>query len=99
MADFENDCGEITVCSDRFFEQVGLPRGDNTITIWKWLDLVHPDDRERLKREMDEALATAAETFASEYRIVRADNAEVRWISCRTKFVFDEQGKPVRTAT
>src|SRR5690606_34856250 len=42
-------------------------------------------------------LASPSEMFDAEYRIVRPDNGEVRWISCRTKFVCDDEGKPVRT--
>src|SRR5690606_11307061 len=52
LADFENDCGEVTVCSDRFFEQVGLPKGDGTINIEQWIALIHPDDREQTVHEM-----------------------------------------------
>jgi diguanylate cyclase (GGDEF)-like protein/PAS domain S-box-containing protein len=96
LADFENDCGDITVCSDLFFEQVGLPVGDNTIGLSQWLGLVHPEDRDQLKESMDQALLED-DTFDAEYRIVRPDNGEVRWISCRTRLLRDEQGKAVRT--
>ncbi|MCL6252350.1 EAL domain-containing protein [Altererythrobacter sp. KTW20L] len=96
LADFENDGGEVTVCSDKFFEQVGLPVGDNTISIWDWLNLVHPEDRVRLQKEMEEARVDA-DVFDSEYRIVRVDNGEIRWISCRTKLLCDDNGSVVRT--
>ncbi len=96
LADFENDCGEITHCSDLFFEQVGLPVGDGTISIWQWLDLVHPEDRDRLKREMEEARDNA-DAFENTYRIIRPDNGEVRWIACRTKLLRDENGTAIRT--
>ncbi|MES2700880.1 MAG: EAL domain-containing protein [Pseudomonadota bacterium] len=96
LADFENDGGEVTVCSDMFFEQVGLPVGDNTISVWKWLDLVHPEDRARLQQEMEVARVDA-DVFDSEYRIIRCDNGEVRWISCRTKLLRDNDNLVVRT--
>jgi len=96
VADFENDCTETTVCSDRFFEQVGLPVGDNTISVWDWLDLVHPEDRDRLRTEMEQALLKG-DTFDSEYRVIRRDNGETRWVSCRTLMQRDEHGKPIRT--
>lgn len=97
LADFENDCGEVTHCSDRFFEQVGLPVGDNTITIWQWLNLVHPEDRDSLREEMERTITERVDVFDAEYRIVRPDNGEVRWISCRTKILRDDDGTALRT--
>uniref|UniRef100_UPI000F7F8AFD bifunctional diguanylate cyclase/phosphodiesterase n=1 Tax=Altericroceibacterium xinjiangense TaxID=762261 RepID=UPI000F7F8AFD len=96
LAAFENDGGEVSICSDRFFEQVGLPIGDNTISIWAWLDLVHSDDREKVRAEMKQARIDA-DTFDLEYRIIRPDNGEVRWISCRTKLLRDKSGTVIRT--
>jgi len=96
VAEFENDGTPITVCSDRFFAQVGLPVGDNTISIWDWLDLVHPDDRDQLQAEMEQALVEGT-TSNHEYRIIRRDNGEVRWIACSATILRDEQGTPIRT--
>jgi diguanylate cyclase (GGDEF)-like protein/PAS domain S-box-containing protein len=96
LAAFENDCTEVTICSDRFFEQVGLPVGDNRISIWDWLDLVHPKDRDRVQREMEDGLVEG-DVFDSEYRIIRRDNGDVRWVSCRAMMLRDEHGKPIRT--
>ena len=96
LADFENNGGEISRCSDTFFEQVGMPTGDNTLSIWDLLDLVHPEDRERLGKELERARVDA-DVFDAEYRIIRQDNGEVRWISCRTKLLRDENGEVCRT--
>ncbi|WP_206425024.1 PAS domain S-box protein [Halosimplex salinum] len=41
-------------------------------------DVVHPDDRERLRREVDEQLATSDE-FSVDYRI-RTVDGETRWV-------------------
>lgn len=96
LAEFENDGGEVTVCSELFFEQVGLPVGDGTISIWDWLKIVHPDDRKRVREEMELARIDANE-FDSEYRIIRQDNGEVRWVSCRTKLLRNADNEVVRT--
>ncbi len=96
LADFENDGGEITYCSDRFFEQVGLPVGDNTISTWGLLELVHPEDREPLREEMERAI-NDDEIFDAEYRITRQNDGAVRWISCRTKLLRDAEGNITRT--
>ena len=96
LADFENDCDEVTTCSDRFFEQVGLPKGDGTITLERWMDLIHPDDRAHIYEEMRDALENA-DIYSTEYRIIRPDNGEVRWVCCRTKILRDEHGTPIKT--
>src|SRR5690606_8690931 len=62
-----------------------------------WLERVHPEDRERLNDEIESALARGDEWFRSEFRIIRADNGETRWIACNTKMERDENGALIRT--
>jgi PAS domain S-box-containing protein len=56
--------------------------------------LVHPDDAERYRREVDEA-ALAGRPFSIEYRIVRPDGG-VRWVVLRGSVALDSGGTPVR---
>lgn len=56
--------------------------------------LVHPEDAERYRREVDEA-ALAGRSFSIEYRIVRPDG-EVRWVVLRGTVGADAQGVPAR---
>jgi diguanylate cyclase (GGDEF)-like protein/PAS domain S-box-containing protein len=97
LADFECDAGGVLHCSDRFFEQLGLPAGDGTLKPDAWAPLVHPDDRERLQADIAAAQANRDEWFRAEFRIVRADNGETRWIACNTKMMRDETGALLRT--
>ncbi len=55
-----------------------------------WLDLVHPDDRERVR----ENWSTAAERgeFRAAYRIWHADEERYRWFQTRAKPVRGEHG-------
>nr|WP_299595770.1 EAL domain-containing protein [Sphingomonas bacterium] len=82
------------ICSPEFFQQVGLPED----TPWvgrKWLELVHPADRARVHQN----LAAATEGgggFACDFRIIRADTGEVRWISSRSRIERDAHGNAVR---
>lgn len=96
LAEFENGPDGVSICSDRFFEQLGLPVGDNTIAPDGWLARVHPADRGRVDAEVQAALAEG-DIFACEFRIIRADTGETRWLSCQTRIVRDESGQPVRT--
>src|SRR5690606_26826690 len=97
LADFESDSNGLSVCSNRFFEQLGLPVGDSTVGMQGWVDRLHPDDKPRVIRSIEEALDRQDEWFQSEFRIVRADNGETRWLACSTKMERDENGNLVRT--
>jgi diguanylate cyclase (GGDEF)-like protein/PAS domain S-box-containing protein len=96
LADFESGPDAVSICSDRFFEQAGLPVGDNTIEFAAFAKLIHPDDARRLETEITASLEHG-DLFMSEFRLRRADSGEERWISCRTKMIRDEAGEHVRT--
>lgn len=57
----------------------------------RYTDIVHPDDRERMTREIDEHLAAGHDRYAQQYRLVGSDGA-VRWIDDRTWVRRDAQG-------
>ena len=96
LADFEFDVHGRSIWSDRFFEQLGLPVGDSSIESKGCIDYVHPDDRDRVLREIAEADEQRREWSSSEFRIIRADNGATRWIACSTKMERDEQGGLIR---
>ena len=56
------------------------------------LDLVHPDDRERLLKETGRALAERAQTLKLEYRYCRAAG-EYLWLESLCRFMRDDQGQ------
>ncbi len=56
--------------------------------------LVHPEDRERFWRHLEEAIARR-EPFTHEFRIVRADGT-ARWIANLAQTEYDAAGRPVR---
>jgi PAS domain S-box-containing protein len=58
-----------------------------------WIEVVYPDDRERVWRESQDLLKQG--TSESEYRILRRDG-EVRWLHDRKSVIFDDAGNPVR---
>ncbi|UNU25233.1 PAS domain-containing protein [Microcoleus vaginatus] len=70
-----------------------VPGGEASVAVWK--NCVHPDD---LKQVM-EAVKTARETgslYSIEYRIIRADTREIRWLSVFGRYLYDESGEAVR---
>ena len=60
-----------------------------------WFKLVHPDDVERLRREIEQHLAGEGSYFENEHRIRHADG-DWRWVLTRGLTTRDARGTPVR---
>ncbi len=58
-----------------------------------WLEIIHPDDQDRVRSKMEEALQSA-ESFTVEYRVIRPDNQEERYVKIYAKILRED--KPVR---
>ena len=82
-------------CSDGLYAIYGIEAGDfdgrydpsNT-------QYVHPDDRDRVESEMQQAVDTGA-PVDFEFRIIRPDG-RVRRIHSRAELIADPQGRPLR---
>ncbi len=83
-----------TVCSDRYFQLFGLEPQDKMITREDWLNLVHPEDRERVSREVRHFLENG-DVYDTEYRVVWPDGS-VKWLNSKSRVFSDECGKPYR---
>ena len=60
----------------------------------RYLSLVHPDDRERLRQALDQAIEQDSD-FESEFRIIDPNGGE-RWISATGQVERGAQGEPLR---
>jgi len=74
----------------------GLPEGAVELSREESRARVHPDDLERLQDEFHRTLERQQPEFVSEFRIVRADNDEVRSIEARNMISYDGAGQPLR---
>ena len=45
-----------------------------------WLDIVHPDDRTMLDRYLRHEVISGGQPFSKEYRIIRKNDGETRWV-------------------
>jgi PAS domain S-box-containing protein len=61
-----------------------------------WVQRIHPEDRELTLKRFTGAVSGNAEKFSSEYRIIRPDNGQVRWIATEARIERDAAGKPLR---
>ena len=85
-----------SVVSEGLLALHGLPpEAASSFNYERWLSLVHPDDRARVDSETRAGLWTS-EAYRNEYRIVRADNAAVRWIQVRSQRQPAGDGKGTR---
>ena len=80
--------------SDEIYRIFGLVPQEFDATYQAFLDRVHPDDRDRLTRSVEEALGNL-KPYRIEHRIVLPDGSE-RVVHEEAKVSFDAAGKPVR---
>ncbi|MEG4321643.1 MULTISPECIES: PAS domain S-box protein [unclassified Microcoleus] len=71
------------------------PASDGETTIAMWKKCVHPDDLKQVLHAVKTARKTRS-LYAIEYRIVRADNGEIRWLSVFGRYFYDTAGVAVR---
>lgn len=59
----------------------------------EYLDLVHPDDRMRLRDSLERVFSGERSEFAETYRLMRTDGS-YRWVRSRGRAVTTSNGKP-----
>jgi len=77
----------------RIFGYEPAPGGEATGEMWR--ERIHPDDREGVQRAIEEAKRNRT-PYASEHRILRADDGDTRWLSAFGRFVYAEDGEAQR---
>lgn len=83
------------ICSDGFFELYGvLPEDFQGISRPGRSKYVHPDDRDHVNREIEQALESGA-PVDFEYRIIRPDG-RVRRLHSRAELTAGADGRPLR---
>jgi PAS domain S-box-containing protein len=84
----------VVAWSDRIYEFHKVEPGHFDGTVEAFTKLVHPEDAERVKDAISEALAGNPE-YEIEFRAVHHDGT-VRWLSTNGRVIFDEAGRPLR---
>jgi PAS domain S-box-containing protein len=74
--------------SDRCKEIFGLPL-DTPITLERFFQLLHPDDRKRVEKDVENAMNPAREgSYSSDYRAVWQDGS-IHWIAAKGQTYFE----------
>ncbi|MCB0196119.1 MAG: PAS domain-containing protein, partial [Anaerolineae bacterium] len=82
------------VWSDELYRIYGLDPKEGELTYQIYLDLLHPDDRNQVKQNVETAFRTH-QPFEHEHRIIRPDGI-IRIIQGRGKVILDKSGNPSR---
>ena len=96
--EFDMPGGEIYNSRANFtniWEQLGLERPEVPPGFETVFDLVHPDDRERLDRAIQDYLSGKTSQFEVEHRVRREDGS-FRWMLTRGVAMRDPSGRPIR---
>jgi PAS domain S-box-containing protein len=74
----------------------GLPPEAANETHQDWVNRIHPEDRARVERQFFDDIAGTGTDYHAEYRIIRPNDGETRWISVIAKIDRDEDGRALR---
>jgi PAS domain S-box-containing protein len=85
---------DVVTWSDEMFRIYGLEPQSTPVDYSRFLDAVHPDDRDRVDRAVQDAFAIASD-FTFEHRIVRPDGEE-RLVQARGRAIADDDGNVIR---
>jgi len=90
---FHITTGDFTTSSvlDRLF---GIP-AQYERTVPGWAMLIHPDDRQGMLDYLLTEVVENKRPFDREYRIVRHDDKQLRWVHGLGRLQFNEEGQPV----
>jgi PAS domain S-box-containing protein len=93
--DWDIHTGEV-YWNDRLFEILGLSRDEVTASLELYMDLIHPDDRQKVQDGLADHLERR-EHFDVEYRL-RHSSGEYRICEARGEAQRDAEGTPIRMA-
>ncbi|MET4240573.1 PAS domain S-box protein [Bradyrhizobium sp. RT10b] len=74
----------------------GLPADATDESHEDWVNRIHPEDRDAAVKHFLDALAGTNEDYTAEYRIIRPNDGETRWIRVVAKFERDSDGRAIR---
>ncbi|HTZ38968.1 MAG TPA: PAS domain-containing protein, partial [Syntrophales bacterium] len=75
------------------YRLLGLPAGSGAADTELFFRQVHPEDAPALREAIGDAVAHSS-VLEQEFRILRADDGQVRWLSSMGSVVRDEEGQP-----
>jgi PAS domain S-box-containing protein len=68
---------------------------DSILYLQEWLKMIHPDDRDMMDQYLREEVVAKRNIFSKEYRIIRQNDGETRWVLGLGELKFDDDDIPV----
>jgi len=81
--------------SDSFYTRFGFQQTPEVMNSGFWISRLHPEDRERVNKSLQESINTGATTWVSKFRLQKADGSYAT-IMDRGTVLTDNQGTPYR---
>ncbi|WP_315900080.1 response regulator [Ferrimonas balearica] len=84
------------ICNPAYYTMLGYQPDEFPLLIETYYDLMHPDDRQRVERYIDDYLDKPDQSLNMEFRL-RGKSGHYHWILSRGRAVeFDDLGEPTR---
>jgi formate hydrogenlyase transcriptional activator len=84
----------VSVWSQMIWELLGLEPDDGATTVERFAESIHPEDRDRVLRKVNEVIAEGQEYY-DEFRLLRRDGS-VLWVSSKGRLLRSASGQPER---
>jgi formate hydrogenlyase transcriptional activator len=84
-----------SVWSEMIWKLLGLEPDNEPVTLDRFVDCIHPEDRERVLRQVNDAIASGSDEYFDEFRIVHRDG-RVLWLSSKGGLIRSPDGRPER---
>ena len=79
-----------------WFNMIGYKKGELDYNVKSWENLIHPDDKSKVKREINKFLNGKIDRYITEHR-VKTKNGSFKWIKDIGKVIkTGKNGKPLR---
>ena len=83
----------LTYISDQAYQNFGLEPGEHDFTFQKFIELIHPDDRERMVGEMKRNMGNRQKKGVYEFRVVHPDGS-IHFHRTVAEIEYDAVGAP-----
>ena len=84
-----------TYYSPRWKEMLGYHDDDIPNSYYEWTKRLHPDDRERVFKNLKDHREGKTKLYMNEYRLRHKDGS-YRWVMAKGAIIKDENGRPAR---
>ena len=83
--------------SDEIYHIFGLNPEEFEPTYNSFLNIVHPEDREKVDNVYNFSVKKNKDKYEIEHRIIRQDNGEIRYVKEKSEHIRNDQGEIVRS--